>query len=90
VSGFRYSVGVSLSDVPDGGHQATPVKDSWYSEKTLQVANLKAEGAYPVIAVCQRCSGRIRLAHYRQMEWRHVPADPEAPEPKPAEPVEGA
>lgn len=81
MSGFQYSTGVSLPDIPDGTHQANPVKDSWYSERTQHVANLKAEGSYPVIAVCTRCHRRIRLAHYRQMEWAHVPAGPETTEP---------
>lgn len=62
----------TLPHVP-GSHQAIPVEDSWYEERTLQVANLKAEASYPVIAVCKRCHGRIRLSELRQMEWAHVP-----------------
>lgn len=58
---------------PDGGHQATPVKDSWYEERTALPANLLNEMSYPVIAVCQRCSGRIRLRTKNQYEWAHVP-----------------
>jgi hypothetical protein len=62
-----------LPKTPGGGHQAAPVKDSWYSEKTQLPANLKAENHYPVVAVCQVCHGRIRLAELRQMEWVHMP-----------------
>lgn len=56
-------------------HQATPVKDSWYEEKTQHVANLVSEMSYPVIALCERCYGRIRLATKNQMEWVHVPTE---------------
>lgn len=65
----------SASNAPDG-HQAMPIADSWYEERTLHVANLKAQGSYPVIAVCQRCHRRIRLARLAQMEWAHVPVEP--------------
>lgn len=64
-----------IPHVMDGTHQAVPVKDSWYSERTQHPANLLAEFAYPVIAVCQVCHGRIRLAERAQMEWAHVPQD---------------
>ena len=60
--------------VPEGGHQALPVADSCYSEKTQLPANLQNEVSYPVIAVCSACHGRIRLAQMVQMEWVHVPA----------------
>jgi hypothetical protein len=33
------------------------------------------ELSYPVIAVCQRCRSRIRLAQRIQMEWRHETAE---------------
>lgn len=54
-----------------GGHQAMPVKDSWYSERSQRPADLLDGASYPVIAECQRCHGRIRLAGKSQMEWTH-------------------
>jgi len=54
-----------------GAHNAVPVDDSWYEEQTLQVANLRAFGAYPVIAVCKDCHGRIRRIGTRA-PWAHV------------------
>ena len=54
------------------GHLAEPVKGSWYEERSQHPANLLAPASYPVIAVCDRCHGRIRLAEKRQMEWTHV------------------
>jgi hypothetical protein len=77
VSGF-HSAPSSIPFVLDG-HQALPVEGSWYEERSQHPANLKAPASYPVIAVCQRCGGRIRLAQLLQMEWTHVPAGP-APE----------
>jgi hypothetical protein len=71
-----YSAPSSLSHVPDG-HQATPVKGNCYEERSQHPANLKALASYPVIAVCQTCHGRIRLAEPLQMEWTHVPGDQE-------------
>jgi hypothetical protein len=56
-----------------GDHQADPVKDSWYEEESQHPANLLAVASYPVIAVCKRCHGRIRLDEKVQMEWVHVP-----------------
>lgn len=67
MSGFYF-----LPKAPDGGHIATPVKDSWYEESSQHPANLKSEASYPVIAVCQTCCVRIRLAEKSQMEWVHV------------------
>jgi hypothetical protein len=64
---------ITLPKVP-GGHQALPVPGSCYEEGTSLPANLRAEGSYPVIAVCKRCHERIRLDDKRQMEWAHVPA----------------
>lgn len=61
-----------IPKAPDGEHIATPIKDSYYSERTLHPANLKNSFDYPVIAVCQTCSVRIRLAVLEQMEWVHV------------------
>lgn len=58
---------------PGGGHDALPVQDSWYEERTALPANLRSETSYPVIAVCKTCSGRIRLWTKNQMEWAHVP-----------------
>jgi hypothetical protein len=66
----------SLSRVPSG-HQALPVKDSWYSERTQHPAVLTAPASYPVIAVCQTCHQRIRLAVPTQMEWTRVPGGQE-------------
>lgn len=71
MSGF-YSVPGSVPHVLDE-HQGLPVEGSCYEERSQHPANLKAEGSYPVIAVCQTCSGRIRLAQRLQMEWTHVP-----------------
>ena len=76
MSGFQSSAAISVPYVLDG-HQAMPVEGSWYSERSQHPANLKAEFDYPVIAVCQRCGGRIRLAQLLQMEWTHVPGGPE-------------
>jgi len=59
-----------------GSHEATPVKDSWYSERTQHPANLLADFDYPVIAVCETCHGRIRLDFKIQMQWRHADAEP--------------
>lgn len=58
------------------GHQAMPVRDSWYEERTQHPANMKATASYPVVAVCRRCHGRIRLAAPAQAEWSHVTAGP--------------
>ena len=58
----------------DGIHQAFPVGGTARSEATGQPANLVAASDYPVIAECQWCHGRIRLAIQNQMEWRHAPA----------------
>jgi len=66
----------SASNSPDG-HRAMPIADSWYEEDTQHQANLKAYSSYPVIALCQRYHGRIRLARMTQMEWAHVPSTPE-------------
>ena len=51
-----------------GAHQAVPVEDSWYEERSTWPANLnsEAEGAWPVIAVCTGCHGRIRRTGKRQ------------------------
>jgi hypothetical protein len=65
----------AIPKVPGGGHQALPVKDSWYEERSQHPANLLSDMAYPIIAVCQRCFGRIRLATKNQMEWVHLPTD---------------
>jgi len=62
-----------IPQAPEHGHQALPVKDSWYEERTQHPANLKNDVSYPVIAVCKTCYGRIRLAQKAQMEWQHVP-----------------
>lgn len=59
------------------GHRPMPVDDSWYEERSQHPANLKAPASYPVVAVCQTCHGRIRLAELLQVEWTHVPARPE-------------
>lgn len=64
--------GFYIPKAPDGGHIATPVRDSWYNERTQHPANLKNDFDYPIIAVCQTCNGRIRLAVLQQMEWVHV------------------
>ena len=64
---------------PDGTHQALPVRDSCYSERTGQAADLLAASDHPVAAECQQCHGRIRLSRLRQMERRHdltAPAPP--------------
>jgi hypothetical protein len=53
-------------------HEAVPVGGSWYEEQTLQVANLRAFAAYPVIAVCKGCHGRIRCGE-PGLGWEHVP-----------------
>jgi hypothetical protein len=74
VSDFSPVRGITLSHVP-GSHQALPVGDSWYNERTQHPANLLSEFDYPVIAVCTRRSGRIRLARKTQMEWVHVSAE---------------
>jgi hypothetical protein len=66
------------------GHQALPVKDSWYEERSQHPANLKAPASYPVIAVCKRCHGRIRLSGPLQMEWTHVPDAAPSPEAPPS------
>jgi hypothetical protein len=57
-----------------GACQAEPVKDSWYEERSQHPANLNSDavGAWPVIAVCAGCHGRIRRTGKRQ-PWRHVP-----------------
>jgi len=55
------------------GHQATPIEGSWYEEQSTWPANLRAMASYPVIAVCQRCHGRIRRAEIGEAEWAHVP-----------------
>lgn len=56
-----------------GAHQAVPVEDSWYEERSQHPANLKAPASYPVIAVCHGCHGRIRRAGPGR-EWAHVAA----------------
>lgn len=56
-------------------HEAAPVAESWYEERTQHPANLRNSYAYPVIAVCTSCGCRIRLEHIGQLEWRHVPLD---------------
>jgi hypothetical protein len=71
VNGFHSAPG-AVPHVLDA-HQAMPVDGSWYEERSQHPANLRAEASYPVIAVCKRCSGRIRLAQLLQMEWTHVP-----------------
>lgn len=58
------------------GHRAVPVDGSWYSEDPVRRANLNHDRAYPVLAACQGCRGRIRLASRDQEEWAHVPAYP--------------
>jgi hypothetical protein len=68
---------ITIPNTPDGGHMATPVQDSCYSERTSLRANLRSEACYPIIAVCKTCHGRIRLAFLQQMEWAHVPAEQE-------------
>jgi hypothetical protein len=73
VSGF-YSVPGTIPRLP-GAHQALPIEDSWYEERTQHPANLKAVASYPVTAVCKVCHRRIKLAEIRQMDWAHVPAD---------------
>lgn len=78
---FRPVGGISLSKVT-GTHEALPIKDSWYEERTLHPANLKNAFCYPVIAVCQRCHVRIRLARLTQMEWTHAPAEDSATSPE--------
>lgn len=64
-----------MPKAPGGGHIATPVKDSWYEERTQLPASLIREASYPVVALCQACSQRIRLAEKNQMEWVHVPEE---------------
>jgi hypothetical protein len=64
------AAGAVLDTAP--GHQAAPVEGSWYCERTTWPANLRAWSAYPVIAVCRRCHGRIRMAERGQPEWAHV------------------
>jgi hypothetical protein len=49
----------AIAEAPDA-HQAFPIEDSWYEEASQHPANLRAFGAYPVIAVCKGCHGRIR------------------------------
>jgi hypothetical protein len=71
--GLYFSVPATIPKVTEE-HQALPVKDSWYCERTQHPARLRCEFDYPVIAVCKTCNGRIRLAERAQMEWTHVPA----------------
>jgi len=63
---------ISLPKAPDGRHTATPVHDSWYTERGSVPANFRRDDHYPIVAVCQTCHGRIRLRERRQMEWAHV------------------
>lgn len=63
----------------DGIHQAFPVRGSYRSEATGQLADLLAASDYPVAAECHWCHGRIRLATHKQMEWVHVAAAPMPP-----------
>ena len=60
----------AIAEAPDA-HQAFPIEDSWYEEASQHPANLRAFGAYPVIAVCKGCHGRIRRAGLGR-EWEHV------------------
>jgi hypothetical protein len=54
-----------------GAHEAVPVDDSWYEERSTWPANLKAFGSYPVTAVCKDCHERIRCGALGQ-GWAHV------------------
>lgn len=58
----------------DGVHWAKPVQGSYRCERTGESAKLTDAGAYPVVAECKTCHGRIRLKWLVQMEWEHVPA----------------
>jgi hypothetical protein len=55
-----------------GGHEGTPVKDTWRTEDG-QPADL-LRGTYPITATCSTCGEPIRLDHRLQYGWRHVPA----------------
>jgi hypothetical protein len=55
-----------------GGHEGTPVKDTWRTEDGEPADLMRS--AYPIMATCLTCGGRIRLEYRLQHEWRHVPA----------------
>jgi hypothetical protein len=66
MSGFQF-----IPKYP-GGHEGTPVKDTWRTEAG-QPADLLSS-AYPITATCATCGGHIRLEHRLQYAWLHVPA----------------
>lgn len=53
-----------------GPHQAVPIHDSWYSERTQHRAVLNQEACHPVITLCKACHVRIRRDK-PWLPWEH-------------------
>jgi hypothetical protein len=66
--------GFSFTPADSTGHIAWPQTGTCTREKDGAPASPLIGEDYPVVADCKICTGRIKLGHKMQLEWRHAPA----------------